>query len=208
MMDILARKLQTLRRELKSRGGRRVAKIASDKLAILLLSKLYNFPSSWHPPTSLRPYRRVVAQVVNTLKPDTVCEVGCGLGSILCRIQAPARYGFDIDGGVIRAARLLRGRKIHFQRGELASVSIENIDVLILVNWIHEMSPAELDRQLTPLLRRTRYLLLDAIDPDNDFGYRYKHDFAFLGSRARRVSITRVDGEGRSFQLFQVDPFQ
>lgn len=204
MLKVLFRKITTLRREIQSKGFLRVARITADRLAVFILSKVYQFPASWHPPTSSRPYRITVAKVVNDLKPDTVCEVGCGLGSILCRVGAPARFGFDIDAGVVRAAKLLRGRKIHFAHGGLSAVSLMHIDVLILVNWIHEISPTELEKELAPLLTKTHYLVLDAIDPDNSYGYRYKHDFAFLESKARRLSVTRTPHEGRSFQLFEV----
>ncbi len=204
MPKVLLRKTATLRREIRSKGFLRVTKITTARLAVFVLSKIYKFPASWHPPTSARPYRLMVAKVVNDLKPHTVCEVGCGLGSILCRVDANERFGFDIDPGVVRAAKLLRGRKIHFAQGGLTAVHLSHIDVLILVNWIHEISPSELERELMPLLSRTRYLLLDAIDQDNSFGYRYKHDFSFLEGKAKRLSVTRHPNEGRSFQLFEV----
>jgi hypothetical protein len=156
MIKVLLRKTQTLKKELNAKGFRRVVKINLDKLAILVLAKVYKFPASWHTSTSMRSYRVTVARIVNDLKPYSVCEVGCGLGSILCRIDASVRWGLDIDGGVVRAAKLLRGRKIRFEQGGLASVRMEEIDVLILVNWIHEISPSELEAQLTPLLSRTR----------------------------------------------------
>lgn len=204
MLRVVARKAATLRREVQSKGVVRVAKITLDRAAIFLLSKFFSFPASWHPPTSMRPYRITISKVVNELNPSVVCEVGCGLGSILSRLNAPQRIGYDIDPGVVRAARLLRSRGIQFLQGTLDSVSVPRIDVLILVNWIHEINPDNLEQLLVPLLPRTRYLLLDAIDPDNSFGYRYKHDFAFLAGRAERVSVTRHPGEGRSFQLYEV----
>jgi len=122
----------------------------------------------------------------------------------LSRINSPHRYGYDIDAGVIRAARLLRSSALELHEGDLSAVALNHIDVLILVNWIHEVSPEDLENELSRLLPITRYLVLDAIDPDNTFGYRYKHDFSFLTSRVRRLSVTRHPGEGRSFQLFEV----
>ena len=141
---------------------------------------------------------------MNDLKPDVVCEVGCGLCSILSRINSPNRYGYDIDSGVIRAARLLRSGALKLQVGGLSAVALKHIDVLILVNWIHGVGPRDLEMELSRLLPVTRYLVLDAIDADNSYGYRYKHDFSFLENRARRLSVTRHPGEGRSFQLFEV----
>lgn len=204
MLKALTRKTTTLRKEMRSKGALRVMRITFDRICILALSKIFRFPATWHTPTSVRPYRIAIAEIVNALHPSVVCEVGSGLGSILVRLKASQRIGYDIDPGVVRAARLIRNRDIQFLHGTLDSVSLPQIDVLILVNWIHEISPDDLERSLLPLLPRTRYLLLDAIDQDNSFGYRYKHDFAFLSDRAERVSVTRQSGEGRSFQLYKV----
>lgn len=204
LYKIMIRKLGVLIIEIRNKGFLNVIRIRTDMAFIALLARIYKFPASWHPPTSARPYRLAVAELVNSMEPKIVCEVGCGLGEILCRVNAKERYGYDIDEGVVHAAKLLRGKGIHFEQGGLAAVSMGQIDVLILVNWIHEVSPAELAGQLLPLLPRTRYLVLDAIDQDNTFGYRYKHDFAFLESKARRLSVVRAANEGRSFQLFEV----
>jgi hypothetical protein len=204
MYQVLLRKFRTLKSEIETRGWLRVGRITLDRAAIFLLARVFDFPPSWHPPLSARPYRRTVAGIINTLEPHTVCEVGCGLGSILVLVKATQRCGYDADAGVIRAARLIRSGRIRFRQGSIADISESGIDVLVLVNWIHEVSPGELAAQLWPQLPRTKYLLLDAIDPDNDFGYRFKHDFAFLAGRAERISTTRHPGEGRSFQLFRV----
>lgn len=208
MTNPVIRKMNTARKEVRSKGLFRYSRMTLERGLVYGLSKIYDFPASWHPPTSARPYRIVVADLVNSLHPDVVCEVGCGLGSILSRIHAPRRVGFDIDPAVIKAAKLLRGRRIEFHQGGLAEVSPPRMDVLILVNWIHELSPADLNRQLDPLLGRTHYLVLDAIDASNDFGYRYKHDFSFLDGKALKLSSARHPSEGRSFQLFEVLPRQ
>lgn len=197
----LARKYGALRRI----GAARAMRIAVDRACLTLLARIFGF-AAWHAqsPTSARPYRCVVAGVVNELKPMSVVEVGCGLGAILSLVVAPDRRGFDIDEGVIRAARFLRAPSITFACGDLSMVPREPIDALILVNWIHEVSPIELERHLLPLLGQTRFLVLDAIDQDNDFGYRYKHDFAFLEGHALRRSVTRAEGEGRSYMVYEV----
>lgn len=202
MMSILFRKIKTARRI----GLLRVLHVGLDRFFLSILARIYKF-DPWHSaaPLSARPYRHTVARLVNELHPVTVVEVGCGLGGVLSFINAAERYGYDIDEGAIRAARFLRSKKITFVHGDLSVVSLAHIDVLVLVNWIHEISPQFLEDILTPLLPRTHYLLLDAIDPDGPSGYRYKHDFAFLGPHARRLSVTRPRGEGRSFHLFEVN---
>jgi len=57
---------------------------------------------------------------------------------------------------------------------------------------------------LQPLLPRTRFLLLDAIDTDNPLDYRFKHDFSFLDGKAELVSEARHANEGRRFLLYKV----
>jgi SAM-dependent methyltransferase len=183
----------------------RTARITIDQSALALLQRVFRF-DPWHveAPLSARPYRSLVAALVNALRPTTVVEVGCGLGTILSLIEAPTRVGYDRDPGAIRAARFLRGRRIRFVQGDLSSVTETTVDVLILVNWIHEISPDELADRLLPLLPRTRYLVLDALDPDGPAGYAYKHDFAFLQGRARCRSVTRPVNEGRTFRVYEV----
>lgn len=192
-------------RSARNFGVLRTARVALDRSFLAMLRAIYQF-DPWHAaaPVSARPYRKTVADVVNALHPGTVVEVGCGLGHILNLVEAPIRLGYDIDRGAIKAARLLFGRKISFRHGDISSVVQPQIDVLILVNWIHGISPEELERLLEPLLPRTSHLLLDAIDPDGPSGYRYKHDFSFLRGRAQLVSVTRPAGEGRTFHLFRV----
>lgn len=87
----------------------------------------------------------------------------------------------------------------------MTSVTQNAIDVLILINWIYDYSPQQLEAWLAPLLPRTRYLLLDAIDADNPLDYRFKHDFAFLAGKVQLLSEIRPPGEGRQFVLFKVN---
>jgi SAM-dependent methyltransferase len=187
-------------------GPRRLAKIGFDRFRLAVLARYYGF-HPWHAasPSSRRPYRYVVAELVNSVAPQVVVEVGCGLGEILSRVRAAERYGYDIDAGVIRAARFLHGPGITFVHGDASQVAQKNIDVLILVNWIHELGPSELEGLLQPLLGRTRLLVLDAIDVDSSAGYAHKHNFEFLRDKAHQVAVMRAPDEGRGFQLFAVN---
>lgn len=202
--QVIRRKIRTFSGQVKRKGFFGAARILVDRFFVAALAKFFGFPASWHPPTSMRPYRKVVAEAVNGLSPKIVCEVGCGLGSILSRLSAMRRIGYDISPGVIRAARLIRTHSIEFHVGTLQDVDVAEMDVLILVNWIHEVSPADLELSLDPLLKRTRFLMLDAIDKGNSFGYRYEHDFAFLDGKAIHLTTSRDPAEGRGFRLYEV----
>lgn len=202
IFDRVSQRMQRIRRT----GWTRSLRIGVDRVALRLLQLVYGF-HPWHAnaPISARPYRVLVAAMVNDIEPPVRCvvEVGCGLGSILRLVRAPKRVGYDVDGGAVRAARFLNGRIVSFHAGDLTTVHQQQIDVLILVNWIHEFSSDQLKAWLEPLLSRTSFLLVDAIDPELN-GYRFKHDFGFLNGFAREVQVARAPGEGRRFILFEV----
>ena len=181
-----------------------------DRLGLRALRLLFGF-ASWHAaaPYSCRPYKKLVVELANALHPSIAVEVGCGLGDIIGRVNAADRIGIDVDSRVIRAARFLhRGRGIWVHGdGDCIRRAISQgrtIDCLIMVNWIHTLSPERLRELLSPLLPITRYLILDAIDADGPDSYRYKHDFAFLAALAQRRSVSRVQSEPRSFIVFEV----
>lgn len=149
----------------------------------------------------------MVVGLANALQPACAVEVGCGLGDIICRIKAAERVGIDVDRCVIRAARFLHptGRWIHGNGGYLPRLVPpgRRIDCLIMVNWIHALSPQELAAVLMPVMPNVRYLILDAIDADAPKSYRYRHDFSFLDAAARRICTARVPGEPRTFMVFE-----
>lgn len=176
-----------------------------DRFCLRLLERYFKF-DSWHSsaPFSSRLYKKTVVNLANGLSPDSVVEIGSGLGELLFRIKARKRYGYDIDLGVIRAARFLYGKDISFYHGDATQVHQDNIDLLLMINWIHNLSPQKLEEILLSLAPRVKYMLLDAIDDDGPDSYRYKHDFNFLKGVAERLSITRAPDEPRSFHLFRV----
>jgi SAM-dependent methyltransferase len=181
-----------------------------DRLGLDALRLLFGF-DRWHAsaPYSCRPYKRLVVELASALQPTIAVEVGCGLGDIIGRVEAVDRFGVDSDARVIRAARFLHGGRGFWFHGDGTSVQRivpqeRTIDCLIMVNWIHNLSPECLAELLLPLLPRTRYLILDAIDADGPNSYRHKHDFGFLSAVTRRLSASRVPGEPRSFVVFEV----
>jgi hypothetical protein len=181
-----------------------------DRLGLAVLRLPFGF-DRWHvsAPYSCRPYKGLVVELANALQPTIVVEVGCGLGDIISRVKAADRIGIDSDARVIRAARFLhwgRGFWFHGDGNCIKRVVSEErtIDCLIMVNWIHNLSPERLSELLLPLLPRTRYLILDAIDADGPNSYRHKHDFEFLSKVTRKLSASRVRGEPRSLVVFEV----
>lgn len=181
-----------------------------ERLWLRGLRRVFGF-DAWHvyASYSCRPYKRRVVELVNSLQPGTVVEVGCGLGDILRRVHAAERFGFDVDSAVIRAARFLHPRAARWIHGDATAIAgtvpgDRPIGCLIMVNWIHNLSPEQLAACILPLLPRIRYLICDAIDPEGPASYRFKHDFYFLSSFTRCLSSTRAAGEPRSFLVFEV----
>lgn len=186
-------------------GFRQSARVAVDRVALAGLRSIYGF-HPWHAqsPTSARPYRHGVADLVNSVSPQVVVEVGCGLGAVLARINAAKRFGYDVDPGVIRAARLIRSRSIVFAEGGFEQVTEPQIDVLIAVNWPHDFPPDQMRRWLAPLYSRIDYLLVDIIDPGSPSAYRHYHDYAFLEGCAEPVATSDCGEKLRNFVLFKV----
>ena len=194
-------------------GLRRVCTVLrcrTTRLVLGLLRFLFGF-DRWHvsAPYPCRPYKRQVVELVNSLRPTTVVEIGCGLGDIVSRVSAVERFGIDIDPRVIRAARFLHPLRARWIHGDGSAVeglvpTERGVDCVIMVNWIHNLSPDELASVLRPLLPLARFLVLDAIDPDGPESYRFKHDFSFLSGTARRISVTHAVNEPRRFVLLQV----
>jgi len=181
------------------------------RLWLRALHRVFSF-DPWHigAPYACRRYKKIVVALANSLRPEIVVEVGCGLGDIVSRVNAAQRIGIDSDPEVIRAARFLHPRKVCWVHGDGSAINgaippDRPIDCLIMVNWIHGVSPEDLAALLLPLLPRIRYLLLDAIDPDGAGSYKFRHDFAFLAGFAQRLSSMRAPDEPRSFVILKVD---
>lgn len=167
-----------------------------------LLWLAYRF-DRWHAtaPFCCRPYKSQVIELARSLKPRKVVEIGCGLGEIISRIDAPARFGFDIDERVLRAACLLE-RKVTFHHGALGEIegvvaaTGSDIDLLIMVNWTHNVPFEQVAASVRALRARTglRFLIIDRIFPGKP-GFRCSHSPEQLASLgASEASVPAVDG--------------
>jgi Trans-aconitate methyltransferase len=157
----------------------------------------------WHvkSPYARRPYKRRVLALIERFAPQTLVEVGCGLGEIVARSKAPQRFGFDREEAVIAAARVLHPGVI-FKAGDLgasqaiAAAAGGPIDMLVAVNWPHMLGFEEIEQAVIGLMALVpvQYLLIDTIHPGGK-GYAHFHrkaDLARLGS----VIVTLPGGDG------------
>jgi SAM-dependent methyltransferase len=136
----------------------------------------------WHASTPYwcRRYKQDAVAVANGLAPGVVVEVGCGLADIVSRIRAPVRYGMDIDADVLAAAREI-APEVRFRSGSLdqvASLPEPRIDLLVALNWLHNIDADTIVSWLAPGIEsgRIRRVLLDemlapsASNVTHDFG--------------------------------------
>lgn len=143
----------------------------------------------WHvqSPYPRRPYKSRVVALANGLAPDTLVEIGCGLGEIVARCKARRRFGFDSDANVIAAAEALHGNGVVFAQGDLrqadhVSAAVASpIDVLIAVNWPHMLPFDAFADAVAGLAAHVpvRALVIDTIRPGGA-GYQHFHGLSDL----------------------------
>jgi cyclopropane fatty-acyl-phospholipid synthase-like methyltransferase len=98
---------------------------------------------SWHMfILSDRPYAQDIIKYCNTRsKRDSILEIGCGLADILRHVDYKTKFGLDMDERALRAATFLsrfeRGARTKYQVFRFPDSKLEEqVDVLIMVNWI------------------------------------------------------------------------
>jgi SAM-dependent methyltransferase len=128
-----------------------------------------------------------------------VLEFGCGLGDIISRIHAPRRVASDLSGRVLVAAALAHPieyflRRLSLRRLALGEPFGETFDVVICVNFLHNIDPDELrtifDRIFTRLLSPGGTIVFDTVANPR---YRFNHDLRNL-TGGRPCDVTSVDG--------------
>ena len=167
------------------------------------LQRLFHF-DKWHTmPIEHRPYALELCRYINELiekeRLENVVEIGCGLGEILARIKVGQRIGFDVEENVIRACRAIN-KTIEFHTGTFGDVRGLAIDVLIAVNFIHNIAPNELQQQFTEVLlnNKVKFIVVDSV------AYKYFHDFGRLfGDRCEKVWQSREFEHKRTVHVYR-----
>jgi hypothetical protein len=180
-------------------------KCLATRAYLSLLRSKYKF-DPWHVTGNIncRVYKHQVLEVVKSLGAISgVVEIGCGLGDLVSNIETNERIGIDADDNVIKAAEYLNGKKCKFISGSFEDAGEYQADLLIMVNWIHELDPLVLANEIKKLGGRYKFLLVDAITSDRE-EYKYKHDFNFMrniGELVYRLDCGPI--EGRSILLYK-----
>lgn len=140
----------------------------------VMLRRKYKF-SAWHvSPYHWRAYAMELTKEANKLVKkeglQSVAEVGCGLGEIIKRIEAPKRTGIDMEAEVIQAAKR-KSKGVEFETGSFEKLYGKNLDMLISVNFPHAIAPEELKPIFAKLAETVRYFWVDRVH------YQYFHDY-------------------------------
>lgn len=163
---------------------------------------VYRF-DRWHAtaPICCRPYKAQVVDLASSLRPESVLEIGCGLGEIVSRIAAPRRFGADIDRGVLRAAAALHSG---VRYGPAALDDVRSLDsltggraeLLVMVNWPHTVAFDVLAPAIAALRDALglRHLIMDTI-VEGTPGYPHTHTPAQL-SRLGEIVESRLAPDG------------
>jgi hypothetical protein len=167
---------------------------------IWLLSKYFKF-NSWHVYGSTQPkYQGECIRILNELgNRFTIVEIGCGLGSILKSVNYQNKYGLDIEENVISAARFIDRRgKIDFVTGSFEEArKIQDIDVLLAVNWVHNLDPRELISELSYFTERKTLVLTEGVE-----NYAFYHDESLFASHFKILKEVFVsEGKRHLFLL-------
>ena len=176
------------------------------KAALYILFLIFRF-DRWH---TMRPYettnyKKITVRLAQSVSPVTVVDVGCGIGDILRRIQAPERIGIDIDKQALRCAQLLNlftSPAIVYIEGSITNVdqiSQRPIDVLIMTGWIHVQSDAWVEPLLESLFSnvQVRYYIIDEFPAQKG---RIEKLFSKYGSIIEKVEDWQ---DGKTVFLFQ-----
>jgi cyclopropane fatty-acyl-phospholipid synthase-like methyltransferase len=148
----------------------------------LILFIIYKF-DKWHiSPFGNRIYPLAIINYVKGLYPlDRICEIGCGLGDTISRLDGKYLLGLDCDENVLRAASFIhkKNQNLHFRKFEFPINDLdEKFDLIIAINWLHGINETITKKYLSEYfnnnLNSNGYLIVDSVA---NMKYKYFHDF-------------------------------
>lgn len=158
------------------------------KLLYSLLQLKFKF-SSWHiVPINQRPYALEIYMTLNSdmkrfkLPYAPIVEVGCGLGDIIGSLKWKCgKIGFDLSSNVLKGAKLLHPN-VKFYKGTFENINCQNISCLIMVNFIHVISPDKLKKDIGQVLNKSKVemFVFDTFRDNKGTEYVYSHDGNYL----------------------------
>jgi hypothetical protein len=164
----------------------------------------------WHIKSNIycKPYKWRVIEVANSLNPNSVIEIGCGLGEIISRVKTQYRVGIDIDKSCIYFANKLNKEPVYIEGSfdSVLTLQAKEIDLLIMVGFIHVTPMDTLNFYVNQILdsKICKYIITDRYREDYpDRGV--VHDLSKYNKRIKWLNIYD-DYEGyRDIMLWEVD---
>ena len=170
------------------------------KLRNMALYKRFGF-ELWHiTPIEFRQYAVDLRHIANEYyemgrlsKKGLTVEIGCGLAEIVGGVQSKRRIGVDRSQEVINAASHLYPNVL-FKLGSFQTIKGYDIELLIMVNFIHEIDLESLKNNIQELLyeNRVKMIVIDRIENIDNSNYKYSHDgrVLFAGTGYVRTDLS------------------
>lgn len=183
-------------KKLFSIGLLRYVKCTLRKRKLKKLKKIFNF-TNWHYEACFecRPYKKQILNIVNQIAPDTIVDIGCGLGEILSKTNSKYKYGIDPDLSVIRAEYLYPNIKFYngdseymFKIMDSYKIKTPSQSLLIASNWTHNINKKDIELSLRKGLDYFDFIVIDIFNEKqlkriksnlekNDQVENYSHQF-------------------------------
>ncbi len=105
------------------------------------IQKKYNLGKWFTGSYETRKYAQEVVEYVNASWPNTVVDLGCGMGDMISHIHAAQKYGYDPKDCLLQEARKIDKSGTIYKKGSFDEVKIEGkIDFLITLQFLHEFT--------------------------------------------------------------------
>jgi len=100
---------------------------------------------TWHVEDSLWKAERILTMLTrNGIRPQTVCEAGCGAGEILCQLQGRMDrecefWGYEISPYAFSLCEKRSNNRLHFFLQDILEVGNRFFDVMLLIDLLEHI---------------------------------------------------------------------
>jgi len=150
--------------------------------------------------------KKILVNEINKLNLNNAVEIGGGGGDIVSRLNTSKKFLIDVDNNLKNVVNFLY-KDVIFINGSFESIKQidnENIDILILVNWIHELKQDYIITQIKNILKfkNIKYILVDEINLNIE-GYKYKHNFENAIEGFKTLKLIEDPENIRKFRILE-----